>query len=76
MDFVGFLLVINNEGRGLIRQEGTQSWTVFAFQILHRYLLQGRTAPTMFSLLLEGCHLPNESEITLGHGLGDGQSPL
>lgn len=76
MDFVGFLLVINNEGMGLIRQEGTQSWTVSAFQVLHRCLLQGRTAATMLSLLLEGCHLSNESEITEGCGLGDGQSPL
>lgn len=62
-------------GRGFIRQEGTQSWTGFAFQVLDGCSLQGRIATTILSLPLERCCLSNESEIPEGGGFGGGPSP-
>lgn len=73
--FIGFLFVSNNEGQGFIRQEGTQSWTGFAFQVLDGCSFQGRIVTTILSLPLERCCLSNESEMTEGSGLGGGLSP-
>lgn len=70
LDTIGFLVVTDNEGGDFLRQEGTQSWTVFVFRYWTGVYCE-RMAATISSLPLERCGHSNENAVTEGSGLGD-----